>query len=175
MNLKPTNRVPSPALTRALTLALTLALAGSALADTIVIKEPEVRTIVTQAGYGDPVLVVRDGNLWRVQSLDNDGADEVTLFVNQEGALLGASEVVRERISKTTTTTTTTTTTEPERLTQPTSVAAVVREAGFHNVHDIDFSDNRGVWIAEADDITGEDFELHVDPETGLIVHIEDD
>jgi hypothetical protein len=161
---------------RVLPMALAVALAGAAFADTLVIKEPEVRAIVTQAGYGDPVLVERDGNLWRVQSLDNDSAAEVTLFVNQEGDVLGASEVARERISSTTTTTTTTTTrTEPERLTQPSSVAAVIRDAGFHNVHDVDFSDHQGVWIAEADDITGEDFELHVDPETGLIVHIEDD
>jgi len=172
MDFRPSNRILLPALT----LVVSVALVGTAFAETIVIKEPEVRTIVTQAGYGDPVLVERDGDLWRVRSLDLDSDAEVTLFVNPEGEVLGASEVARERISKsTTTTTTTTTTTEAAPLTQPTSVAEVIREAGFHNVHDIDFADNRGVWIAEADDITGEDFELHVDPETGLIVHIEDD
>jgi hypothetical protein len=153
-----------------------MSLAGAAFAETIVIREPEVRAIVTQAGYGDPVLVERDGNLWRVHSLDNDSEADVTLFVNEQGKLLGASDVARERISKITTTTTTTTTTAgPEPLTEPTSVAEAIRDAGFHNVHDVDFSDHRGVWIAEADDITGEDFELHVDPATGLIVHIEDD
>jgi hypothetical protein len=47
--------------------------------------------------------------------------------------------------------------------------------AGFHNVHDIDFLDSKGVWKAEADDITGEDYELHVDATSGRIVHLEDD
>lgn len=45
----------------------------------------------------------------------------------------------------------------------------------INNVHDIDYLGGQGLWKAEADDITGEDFELHVNPETGMIVHIEDD
>jgi hypothetical protein len=140
------------------------------------VQEPEVRTIVTNAGYGEPVVVVRDGDLWRVESVDNDSHAEVTLFVNEEGEVLGASDVARKRIAaKSTTTTTTTTTTEPERLTQPASVITVIRGAGFHNVHDVEFSERQSVWIAEADDITGDDFELYIDPETGHIVRIEED
>ena len=44
-----------------------------------------------------------------------------------------------------TTTTTTTTTTGPERLTHPASVITVIRDAGFHTVHDVEFSERQGV------------------------------
>ncbi|HEX5786612.1 MAG TPA: PepSY domain-containing protein [Woeseiaceae bacterium] len=54
-------------------------------------------------------------------------------------------------------------------------VSNVLREAGYDNVHDIEYLDDRGVWKAEADDATGEDFEVHVDGTTGEIVHLEDD
>lgn len=149
-------------------MALGLALAGAAAAETIVLAEPEVRTIVTKAGYGEPVLIKRDQDLWRVRSLSPAG-QEVTLFVDADGKLLGAADVARTRI---TTTTTTTTQVAPKPIDAMT-VNTVLAEAGFHNVHDVDLEG--GIWKAEADDITGEDFEVHVDASTGLIVHVEDD
>lgn len=161
----------------AISVSLGLAVAGNATAaDTVVIEEPEVRTIVMAEGYGEPIVVSREQDMWRVRTTDSDSDGEVTVFVNAQGQLLGASEVVESRITQTTTTTI-------EREGQPESrkfvtsaeVANIVSEAGFHNVHDIDFLDRQGVWKAEADDITGEDFALHVDPMTGDIVHIEDD
>lgn len=157
--------------------AVGMALVGTAFAETIVIKEPEVRTIVTEAGFADPILVVREGEYWRVRSPNGDGDTEVTLFINAEGEILGAAEVAQARISskETTTTTTTTTTVEQADPVSHDEVTEIVLEAGFHNVHDIDFLDNKGVWKAEADDITGEDFALHIDPLSGLIIHIEDD
>lgn len=176
--------------------------AGTTTTTTVTIEEPEVRTIVTQAGYADPVLVERDGTLWRVVSVDPKLESEVTLFVDADGRIMGAADVTRTRISETTTTTTTTVTTEtddPNAVTDiddldnvsvvekvdeleslrpvdnESKVTTIVMNAGFHNVHDIDYLNHRGVWKAEADDITGEDFEVHVDPNTGLIVHVEDD
>lgn len=157
-----------------LAIPLSLMLGAPAVAETIIIEKPQVRTIVTEAGYAEPMLIEQDGDLWRVRSLDKANDAEVTLFVNQEGQILGAADVAETRITKTTTTTTTTVEPLPEPLTRV-SVATVVMNAGFHNVHDIDFLDSRGVWKAEADDITGEDYELHINPETGMIVHIEDD
>ncbi|NND45004.1 MAG: hypothetical protein HKN58_06740 [Xanthomonadales bacterium] len=162
-------------------LLMSTVLVGPALAATatVVLEEPEVRTIVTESGFGDPVLVVREEDLWRVRTTNGDNASEVTLFVNAKGEILGAGEVAKTRIatSETTTTTTTTTTTEvnPQDTVTHDEVASIVIDAGFHNVHDIDFLDRKGVWKAEADDVTGEDFALHIDPLTGLIVHIEDD
>jgi uncharacterized membrane protein YkoI len=147
-----------------------LGLYGTTLADTpVVIEETQIRSIVTDAGYGDPVLVVQEDDLWRVTSQDGETGEEVTLFVTPEGDLVGAADVARTRIA---------TVTEAAPSSEPVTEAVVadaVMQAGFHNVHDIDYLDDNGVWKAEADDITGEDFELHVDAATGRIVHIEDD
>lgn len=166
-------------------ISLGLALTGLAVAETVVLSEPEVRTIVVNEGYGDPILVERDGDLWRAKSISKAGDGEVTLFVNSEGQVLGAADVARTRITETTTTTTTTSAVPataptptpapaPAPVTEAT-VTTIVMNAGFHNVHDIDFLDDKGVWKAEADDITGEDFELHVDANSGRVVHVEDD
>lgn len=159
--------------------SLGLAAAGSVAAETIVINEPEVRTIIVKEGYGDPITVVRDGDLWRAKSINTRTKGEVTVFVDADGKVLGAADVARRRITTTTTSTTVTTTPPtpappPAPVTEATVEAAVIK-AGFHNVHDIDMLDNKGVWKAEADDSAGEDYELHVDAMTGLIVHIEDD
>ena len=159
--------------------SLSLSLAGSVTAETIVINEPEVRTIIVKEGYADPISVVRDGDMWRVKSVRTNSPGEVTVFVDSAGNVLGAADVVRTRITKTTTTTTLTPTTPvpapaPTPVTEA-SVEAIVINAGFHNVHDIDMLDRKGVWKAEADDSAGEDYELHVDAMSGLIVHIEDD
>ena len=54
-------------------------------------------------------------------------------------------------------------------------VEAVLLGAGYHNIHDIDWLDHRGVWKAEARDPSGEDFEIHVDPIDARITHVEDD
>jgi hypothetical protein len=155
--------------------SLGLALAGSAVAETIVINEPEVRTIVVKEGYGDPILVERDGDLWRAKSINKAGDGEVVLFVNSEGQVLGAADVARTRITETTTTTTTTSAVPAPAPVTEATVGTIVMNAGFHNVHDIDFLDDKGVWKAEADDITGADYELHVDATSGRIVHVEDD
>lgn len=163
--------------------SLGLALAGSVAAETIVITEPEVRTIVVKEGYADPISVVREGDMWRVRSVRSSAPGEVTVFVDAEGKVLGAADLVRTRITKTTTTTTVTPATPmpaPAPAPAPTpvteaSVEAIVINAGFHNVHDIDMLESKGVWKAEADDIAGEDYELHVDALSGAIVHIEDD
>jgi len=153
--------------TKILAASLGLALSGAVAAETIVLSEPEVRTIVTRSGYAEPVLIKRDHELWRVRSV-NPAGQEVTIFVNADGELLGASDVARTRIVETTTTTT--------RLPDPVDegdVANILVEAGFHNIHDVDYRGD--VWKAEADDITGEDFEIHVDALSGAIVHVEDD
>jgi len=52
-------------------------------------------------------------------------------------------------------------------------VRVILSEAGFHDIHDIAFDDGR--WTAEARDATGEDYEVHIDPIDGRIVHLEDD
>src|SRR5690606_32718129 len=83
--------------TKILAASLGLALSGAVAAETIVLSEPEVRTIVTRSGYAEPVLIKRDHELWRVRSV-NPAGQEVTIFVNADGELLGASDVARTRI-----------------------------------------------------------------------------
>lgn len=162
---------------KVLTVALGTALAGTTLAETttittVTIDEPEVRTIVTEAGYRNPVLVEHEGDLWRVRSVNTDSDEEVTLFVTSDGRILGASDVFElhhDHVDKVHL---------DELATQPVSestVPLIVMNAGFHNVHDIDYLAGKEVWKAEADDISGEDYEIHVDERTGRIVHIEDD
>jgi hypothetical protein len=162
---------------KALTIALSTALAGTALAETttittVTIEEPEVRSIVTEAGYSDPVLVEHEGDLWRVRSVSKNSNEEVTLFVTGDGRILAASDVYElhhdhaDKVHL------------DDPATQPVSestVPLIVMNAGFHNVHDIDYLAGKKVWKAEADDISGEDYEIHVDERTGRIVHIEDD
>ena len=45
--------------------------------------------------------------------------------------------------------------------------------AGYTNVHDVDYED--GIWNAEADDPTGKDVELKIDPSTGRVIGKEKD
>lgn len=149
--------------------SLGLCLIGPVCAGSVMLEEPEVRTIVTDAGFGDPVRIERDGRLWRVEAPGTDSDDEITLFVDEDGKILGAADVAEARISALETPEV-----PPEPVTLET-VALVIRDAGFHDVHDIDFLHSENVWKAEADDFQGEDYELHVDPDTGRIVHIEDD
>jgi hypothetical protein len=54
-------------------------------------------------------------------------------------------------------------------------VRLVLEGAGYHDIHEIDWIDHRGVWKAEARDATGDDREIHVDPIDARIVHVEDD
>jgi hypothetical protein len=151
-----------------------LTLSVTAAADTLVITEPQVRTIVTDAGYRDPIVIKQEGELWRVVSVDKDSDDNVTLFVNAKGEVLGAAAVTKTLITQPTASTTTVVVDPANPMTES-SVATIVMNSGFHNVHDIDYLDGKGVWKAEADDITGEDYELHVNPTSGRIVHVEDD
>jgi hypothetical protein len=54
-------------------------------------------------------------------------------------------------------------------------VRLVLEGAGYTDIHDIDWLENRVVWKAEARDASGDDREVHVDPIDARIVHVEDD
>jgi hypothetical protein len=54
-------------------------------------------------------------------------------------------------------------------------VRTVLAANGYHDIHDIDWLKHRGVWKAEARDRSGDDWEIHVDPVDGSILHVEDD
>ena len=79
--------------------------------------------------------------------------------------------------SHTSETTTTTTTTAPAIATPVTeaSVATILMNAGYHDVHDIELKKHKGVWKAKADNVSGDDMDIQVDATTGRIVHVEED
>lgn len=52
-------------------------------------------------------------------------------------------------------------------------IKAKLSAAGYSRIHDVDFDD--GVWKAEADNAEGNDVELHLDPQDGRIMHVEND
>ena len=52
-------------------------------------------------------------------------------------------------------------------------VRARLAAAGYTNVHDVDYED--GIWNAEAEDPTGKDVELKIDPKSGKVIGKEKD
>lgn len=52
-------------------------------------------------------------------------------------------------------------------------VRARLAAAGYTNIHDVDYED--GVWNAEADDSSGRDVEIKIDPVTGKVIGKEKD
>jgi len=52
-------------------------------------------------------------------------------------------------------------------------VRARLSAAGYTNVHDVDF--DNGIWNAEADDPSGKDVKLKLDPATGKVIGKEKD
>jgi len=52
-------------------------------------------------------------------------------------------------------------------------VRARLSAAGYTNVHDVDF--DNGIWNAEADDPSGKDVQLKLDPATGKVIGKEKD
>lgn len=47
-------------------------------------------------------------------------------------------------------------------------VRASLAAQGYTNVHDVDYED--GIWNAEADDASGKDVEVKIDPDTGKVM-----
>lgn len=54
-------------------------------------------------------------------------------------------------------------------------VRRVLVAAGYHDIHDIDWSRRHGIWTARARDPAGDKLEIHVDPADGRILRVEDD
>ena len=54
-------------------------------------------------------------------------------------------------------------------------VRLALSDAGYYNIHDIDWLSSQGVWKAEARDMSGDDLEIHVDPIDARVVYVEDD
>ena len=108
---------------------------------------PEVRAVLEAQGYTRINDVEFDDGMWKADARSADGQrvelriDPATGKVYPEDAVARLGEA---------------------------DVRAKLAAAGYSNVHDVEFDD--GVWTAEAEDESGNDVELTLDPDTGRVV-----
>lgn len=108
---------------------------------------PEVRAALEAQGYTRINDVEFDDGMWKADARSADGQrvelriDPATGKVYPEDAVARLGEA---------------------------DVRAKLAAAGYSNVHDVEFDD--GVWTAEAEDESGNDVELTLDPDTGRVV-----
>lgn len=144
---------------RLLTVAALAALSGSAFAQAPaptagkdVLKEPQVRALLTEKGYTNiDDLDFEDGQ-WETDATSANG-DRVDVRINP-----ASGDVVAEKLVS--------------NLSEN-DVKAKLAAAGYSKVHDVDFDD--GVWKAEAERADGNDVEIHLAANTGEIIHVEND
>lgn len=116
------------------------------------LTEAQVRAKLTGQGYTNVNDVKFEDGVWKADARSAEGnridvrLDAKTGAVYPEKQVANLSEAdVRARLSA----------------------------AGYTNVHDVDFED--GIWNAEADDPSGKDVELKLDPATGKVIGKEKD
>lgn len=116
------------------------------------LTEAQVRAKLTEQGYTNVNDVKFEDGVWKADARSAEGnridvrLDAKTGAVYPEKQVANLSEAdVRARLSA----------------------------AGYTNVHDVDFED--GIWNAEADDPSGKDVELKLDPATGKVIGKEKD
>ncbi|WP_411833460.1 PepSY domain-containing protein [Pseudoxanthomonas mexicana] len=131
-------------------LALPL-VAGATLAQQTM-TEPQVRALLAENGYTDIDDIDFEDGMWEADATSADGK-RVDVRVNpSNGNILADAQV--SRFSEA-------------------DIKARLAAAGYSRIHDVDFDD--GIWKAEADNANGDDVEIHLDPQTGEIIHVEDD
>jgi hypothetical protein len=136
-----------------LTIALSLALcAGAANAQDArgqadAMTAPQVRAALEAKGYTKVNDVEFDDGVWKADARSADGQrvdvriDPATGEIYPEDGVAHLGEA---------------------------DVRAKLAAAGYGNVHDVEFDD--GLWTAEADDASGREVKLTLDPETGKVV-----
>lgn len=185
-------------------LALALGVALSSAASAVSISSTEAEDLVARSGYTDISRLELSGDSW-VGMARRDGELVQVRVNSVDRTVSFAAPTQRTTVTTTTTTTRSPTVLaktdapviveeviEPPVVRSPVyvekrilvpvggrlskdDVRAVLVASGYHDVHDIDWLKRRGVWKAEARDRTGDDKEIHVDPQDGRILHVEDD
>lgn len=116
------------------------------------LTEAQVRARLTEQGYTKVNDVKFEDGVWKADARSAEGnridvrLDAATGRVYPEEQIANLSEA---------------------------DVRARLAAAGYTNVHDVDFED--GIWNAEADDPSGKDVELKLDPATGKVIGKEKD
>lgn len=133
-------------------LALALALAVAAATAQDAMTEAQVRATLEAQGYTHINDIEVEDGMWKADARSADG-NRVDLRLNpRSGQVYPEAQV--------------------SNLTEA-DVRAQLAVAGYTNVHDVDFDD--GIWTAEADDSTGQDVEVRIDPRTGEVIGKEKD
>lgn len=115
------------------------------------LTEADVRAAMAAEGYKDINDVHFKEGVWTADAKSADG-NHVEVKVDASGKIIPDEHVAK--ISKD-------------------QVIVKVQDAGYTNVHDVDFEG--GVWKVEANDKSGADVELKVDPDDGHILGSERD
>jgi uncharacterized membrane protein YkoI len=140
-----------------LTLAVALAMAGTAGAQAVrpntgsALTEADVRALMANQGYTEINDVEFKEGVWTADGKSADG-NHVEVKVDNTGKIVADDNVAT--ISKD-------------------QIIVKAQEAGYKNVHDVEFEG--GVWKVEADMADGTDVELKMDPNDGHIMGSEAD
>jgi uncharacterized membrane protein YkoI len=130
--------------------ALTLALAfgaGQVAAAENTMTAPQVRATLEAQGFTKVNDVEFDDGMWKADARSADG-QRVELRIDPATGKV----FPEDRVAKL----------------GEADVRAKLTAAGYGDIHDVEFDD--GVWTAEADDASGKELKLTLDPETGEIV-----
>jgi hypothetical protein len=140
-----------------LALAIALAFGGSALAQDVApntgsaLTEADVRAILAKEGYTEVNDVEFKEGVWTADGKSADG-NHVEVKMDNTGKVIpdkGVATISKDQI------------------------IIKAQEAGYKNVHDVDFEG--GVWKVEAETADGTDVELKMDPTDGHIMGSEQD
>ena len=140
-----------------LALAIALAMAGTAGAQAVApntgsaLTEADVRALLANQGYTEVNDVEFKEGVWTADGKSADG-NHVEVKVDNTGKIVPDDNVAT--ISKD-------------------QIIIKAQEAGYKNVHDVDFEG--GVWKVEAETAAGVDVELKMDPNDGHIMGSEAD
>ena len=140
-----------------LALAVTLAFAGSAWSQAVApntgsaLTEADVRALLANQGYTEVNDVEFKEGVWTADGKSADG-NHVEVKVDNTGKVIPDANVAT--ITKD-------------------QIIIKAQEAGYKNVHDVDFEG--GVWKVEAETADGTDVELKMDPDDGHIMGSEQD
>lgn len=130
--------------------AVSPAIAQTQATDTM--TEPQVRQILADKGYTRIDDLDFEDGMWETDATSANG-NRVDVRVNPR-----TGEVLADNMVST--------------LSEA-DVKAKLAAAGYSKVHDVDFDD--GMWKAEAEESNGNDVEIHLDANSGEIVHVEND
>jgi uncharacterized membrane protein YkoI len=128
-------------------LTIALALGCGVAAAQQAMTEQDVRADLAQQGYNDVHDVDFHDGVWTARAKSGDGTKVKLRIDPTTGRAFPDSQI--------------------SRLSEA-DVRAQLSTDGYTRVHDVDF--NNGVWTAKAENQSGKDVKLQIDPDTGRII-----